>query len=206
MSQYTVNLTYRETPASASIGFDNRLEQFFIDFYENGEMVYTSLSEMDYRDNLFLASKLAELEIPLPRDLYVELTLAAAGFQKTFGTANATATYDVSAVSPLQAQLLQMHGLQVITPSIGDVSKMKVLWVLMPEREEPKQDVPVVWVETQTIEFVVPKVLATAAGIPEHGGVLSDEALLEALHKMAPAWETMRVAYPDQDPDQESAQ
>lgn len=196
MSQYTVELNYQGPSSRAIVGFDSRLDEYFLDYLQDGEIVYTSLSESDYRDNFFLAKKMAELQIVLPTALFVELKLAGMGFQKALNAGNASASYSVDALTPVQAQLLRLNALQVITSSIGDPAEEKVLWAVLAEDFEgesadndPDSSQECVFIKTPTLEFAAPVHLAVKAGLPADGGELGDEELLVALlalEKMAP--------------------
>lgn len=192
MSAY--NLTQGNLPDTViSVGYDNRLSELFLSIYANGAITYTSLQETCVKDSLWLAARLADHRVVLPRELYAELGYANLGLQGVFGAQNNTGVFDVPVLSDLDQQLSAMGALQFLPPEIGAPEALKVSWILAPRDERVAAELSMRLITTPAVV-----VLIDATLMPEESAdevEMTESELIAWLRSRESAWKELQAKY-----------
>lgn len=192
MSAYT--LTQAHLPGTvASVGYDNRLAELFLTIFIDGTVVYSSLQETCAKDSIWLACRLSDHQIVLPRDLYIELSYADLGLQPAFSAQNATAEYHVTALSELERRLSTLGALQLLPPEMGSPDEVKIVWILGPRDEQVAAELPLRLIQSPSVDLVLDAELLAPDSPSEQS--MSDADLVALLRDVGPKWERRQAAY-----------
>lgn len=194
MSRFTINMSNQTNPVQAVVGFDDRLDEFFLDVYQNGEMRYTGMSEVCDKDSFWLGARLAAFDIVLPADVYSGLMFGAMGLLRAFNAQNSSAEYNVTELTPLQAQLVKMKGMQVLQSSFGG-GPIPTLWLMRPKDDEELEVTDLCCVSADSTEVAIPLKLVPQFAEPMDALKLTDAELLELLQNIEPAWEADKPSF-----------
>lgn len=180
MSRYSITMLQQGEPIQAVVGYDRPLDTFFLDVLANGEVLYTSRADNSpVKDALWLAERLAQFKVILPPAVYNALLHP--------GELNHTESFEILEISPIQAALLRMKGLQVLDSACSEgAGCTKVIWWLCPE--DKTEDMRFLHVDGHTVCVVLPLTFVPEALQAEVRATLSDEDLLSLLELIEPVW------------------